>query len=80
MKNTILALALTAAAVPFTFAAQTAASTANPSAQTSATPAAKSSVKTTKKSHKKAVKKNAVKSDSGVAPSGSAAGSAPVKK
>jgi hypothetical protein len=48
MKKTILALALTAAAVPFTFAAQNAGSTAKTA--------------TAKKSHKKAVKKPAVKS------------------
>ncbi len=65
MKNTILALALTAVAMPFAFAAQT---------------AAKSVAKTTttKKSHKKAVKKAPVKSDSTAAPASS--GSAVVKK
>jgi hypothetical protein len=76
MKNTILALALTAAAVPFTFAAQTAASPANPSATSSSTASKSTATTTTKKSHKKGVKKSTVKSGSAVAPA--SGGSAPV--
>ena len=67
MKNTILALALTAAAVPFTFAAQTAASPASPTAQSSSTTSKSAAKTTTKKSHKKGVKKSTVKSDSAAA-------------
>jgi hypothetical protein len=59
MKKTILALALTAAAVPFTFAAQTAAP-----AQNSSSASKSASKTTTKKSHKKAVKKSTQKSGS----------------
>ncbi len=77
MKNTIFALALTAIAVPFTFAAQTAATPANASAQAPATMSKSAAKTTTKKSHKKGVKKSAVKTDSAAVP---AAASSPVKK
>ncbi|MGA7241133.1 MAG: hypothetical protein WBY44_35960 [Bryobacteraceae bacterium] len=81
MKNTILALALTAAAVPFTFAAQTAASPATPSATGSSTASKTAAKTTTKKAHKKGVKKSTVKSDSGAVPaSGGSAPAAAVKK
>lgn len=78
MKNTILAIALTAAAVPFTFAAQ-----ANPPAGAQAQSATSNSTSTaktgSKKNHKKSVKKAPAKSDSTGAPAAGSASSA-VKK